>query len=221
MPEQSTRIQERILFSNPWTYRLKCFLIQTVIWKCILSGIFRLKPRPLTDADPYYAGKKLLLAACGPGDVSTGPPVDSAADITAFDISEEFVESCKKNRPTWHVQVADVQKLPYANGEFDVCVIYSSLHHIPINARDVMAELGRVTRGRIVFFEGVVPERGFLRWMLLLWYKIMDGGCHYYTEEELRAIFEKLPLRVERLTRHGPIAHMLFGVLDVSDAARA
>jgi ubiquinone/menaquinone biosynthesis C-methylase UbiE len=153
--------------------------------------------------------------------VSTGPPVDSAADITAFDISEEFVESCKKNRPTWHVQVADVQKLPYANGEFDVCVIYSSLHHIPINARDVMAELGRVTRGRIVFFEGVVPERGFLRWMLLLWYKIMDGGCHYYTEEELRAIFEKLPLRVERLTRHGPIAHMLFGVLDVSDAARA
>jgi ubiquinone/menaquinone biosynthesis C-methylase UbiE len=153
------------------------------------------------------------MAACGPGDVSTGPSVDSAAEVWGFDVSPAFVERCHKNRPTWKVCVADVLKLPFPDGEFDVSVIYSSLHHIPGSAELVLAELARVTRSRVVFLEGVVPERGVLRHILLLWYAIVDGGTHYYTRVEILNIADRLGLEVERITEHGPIGHMMFCVL--------
>jgi len=219
--QKPSRIQERLLFAMPSLYAIKCFLIETVIWKWILSGVFRLRPRPLEETDALFRGQRVLLAACGPGNVSTGPSVDSAAYVAAVDISPEFAKACRRNRPAWRVQIADVTKLPFADGEFDVCAIYSSLHHIPAGGAQVLGELARVTRGRLVFIEGVVPARGALRWMLLLWYKLVDGGCHYYTEEELGAICGQLNLRIERFTRHGPIAHMLFGVLHVSPATGA
>lgn len=117
------------------------------------------------------------MAASGPGDVGTGPCLDSAAEVFAFDLSATFVERCRRNRPTWKVCVADVLKLPFGDGEFDVSVIHSSLHHIASGAELVLAELARVTRRRVVFLEGVVPEKGLLRRMLLRWYAVMDGAC--------------------------------------------
>ena len=113
----------------------------------------------------------------------------------------------------WKVCVADVLKLPFSDGEFDISVIYSSLHHIPSSAELVLAELARVAHGHVVLLEGVVPERGLLRHLLLLWYAIMDGGVHYYTRKEISDIAGRLGLEVERLTEHGPIGHMMFCVL--------
>lgn len=209
-----------MLFANPALYKLKCFIIETVIWKWILCGAFHLKPRPLTDTEELFRGLRVLMAACGPGDVSTGPSVDTAAEVLAFDVSPTFAKTCHQNRPTWNVSVADVLKLPFPDDEFDISVIYSSLHHIPNSAELVLAELARVTRSRIVFLEGVVPEKGLLRSMLLFWYAIMDGGVHYYTREEILDIAGKLGLEVERATQHGPIGHMMFGVLRVPRPAK-
>jgi SAM-dependent methyltransferase len=216
MVRRDSSLPEKVLFANPALYKLKCLLIETVIWKWLLCGVFRLKPRPLTDTEQLFRGQRVLMAACGPGDVSTGPSVDSASQVLAFDVSPTFVETCKKNRPTWNVCVADVLKLPFADGEFDTSAIYSSLHHIPTSAELVLAELARVTRSRVIFLEGVVPEKGLLRHMLLLWYAIVDGGVHYYTREEVLDIAARLDLEVERITEHGPIGHMIFCVLRVS-----
>jgi len=215
MVQRNSSLPEKVLFANPALYKLKCFIIETVIWKWLLSGVFRLKPRPMTDTEELFRGRRVLMAACGPGDVSTGPSVDSAAEVFAFDLSLTFAETCHRNRPTWKVCVADVLKLPFPDGEFDISVIYSSLHHIPSSAELVLAELARVSRGHVVFLEGVVPERGLLRHFLLLWYAIMDGGVHYYTREEILDIAGRLGLEVERITEHGPIGHMIFCALDV------
>jgi SAM-dependent methyltransferase len=213
MVPRNSSLPEKVLFGNPALYKLKCFVIETVIWKWLLCGVFRLKPRPLTGAEELFRDRRVLMAACGPGDVSTGPSVDSAAEVWGFDVSPAFVERCHKNRPTWKVCVADVLKLPFPDGEFDVSVIYSSLHHIPGSAELVLAELARVTRSRVMFLEGVVPERGVLRHILLLWYAIVDGGTHYYTRVEILNIADRLGLEVERITEHGPIGHMMFCVL--------
>jgi ubiquinone/menaquinone biosynthesis C-methylase UbiE len=206
-------VAEKLLFSNPVLYRAKCFLIETVVWKWLLGGVFRLKQRPLGDTEPLFRAKQVLLAACGPGNTSTGPSIDSAAEVYAFDISQDFVTTCRTNRPHWKVCRADALKLPYADGAFEVSVIYSALHHIPARADLVLAELARVTRSRIVILEGVVPETGLLRRMLLIWYRLVDGGVHYYTREEILAIADQLGLRVQRATQHGPISHMMFSVL--------
>jgi SAM-dependent methyltransferase len=220
MVRRNSSLSEKVLFANPALYKLKGFVIETVIWKWLLCGVFRLKPCPLSDTEDLFQGRRVLMAACGPGDVSTGPSVDSAAEVLAVDVSTTFVETCHKNRPTWKVCVADVLELPFADGEFDVSMIYSSLHHIPSSAELVLAELARVTRGRVVFLEGVVPKRGLLRHILLLWYAIMDGGVHYYTREEILDIAARLGLEMERTTQHGPIGHMMFGVVDVRRPAR-
>jgi hypothetical protein len=71
-----------------------------------------------------------------------------------------------------------------------------------------------------VFLEGVVPEKGLLRQILLLWYAIMDGGVHYYTREEILDFADRLGFEVEGLTQHGPIGRMMFGVLGVRSPAR-
>lgn len=221
MVQRNSSLPEKVLFANPVLYKLKRFFIETLLWKCILCGILGLNPRPLTDTEELFRGRRALLAACGPGDVSTGPSVDTAATVFAFDVSPTFAKTCRQNRPTWNVSVADVLKLPFPDDEFDISVIYSSLHHIPSSAELVLAELARVTRSRVVFLEGVVPERGLVRYMLLLWYAITDGGVHYYTREEILNIAGKLGFEVERITEHGPIGHMIFGVLRVRRPARS
>jgi ubiquinone/menaquinone biosynthesis C-methylase UbiE len=205
----------RILFRHPAIYRIKYCVIETVIWRWLFSGLLRVDLRPLTETDGLFCGLRIFLAACGPGDVSTGPSIDSAAEIFACDISPEFALACRNNQPRWQVGVADVVRLPYADGAFDVSAVYSSLHHIPAHADQVLAELARVTRSRIVILEGVVPRKGLLRRLLLLWYRIVDGGFHYYTREEILSIAGKLGMHVERATLHGPIRHMLFCVLNL------
>jgi SAM-dependent methyltransferase len=219
MAKRNSSFPEKVLFANPTLYKIKCFVIETVIWKWLLSGVFRLKPRPMTATEELFRGRRVLMAACGPGDVSTGPSIDGAAEVFAFDLSPTFAETCRRNRPTWKICVADVLKLPFPDNEFDLSVIYSSLHHIPSNAALVLAELARVTRGRVVLLEGVVPKRGLLRHLLLLWYAIMDGGVHYYTREEILDVAGRLGLEVERITEHGPIGHMMFCVFVVCGPA--
>jgi SAM-dependent methyltransferase len=210
---RASSLPEKILFRNPALYKIKVFFIETVILKWLLCGLFRLKPRPLTETEELFRGRRVLLAACGPGDVSTGPIIDGAAEVYACDFSQSFANACRGNRPRWHVCVANVVKLPFVDGQFDVAAIYSSLHHISSSAESVLLELSRVTHGRIILLEGVVPEKGILRRLLLSWYSIVDGGVRYYTREEVLSIAARLGLEVERATQHGPIAHMMFGVL--------
>jgi SAM-dependent methyltransferase len=214
-------LAERLLFGSPTFYKAKRFVIETVLWRWVLSGAFGLQPHPIPDLQELFRGKRVLVAACGPGDVSTGPPCDTAKEVVAFDISPEFVEACKKNRPSWTVFQGDIQKIPYPDGAFDVAVIYSSLHHIPIDAERVLAELARVTRGQILIVEGVVPDRGPLRRALLTWYALVDGGVHYYTRRELEAVMGKLGLVPEQLSQHGPIEHMMLAVLRSPGHAQA
>ncbi len=199
---------ERLLFDRPLLYRAKRFLIERVIWDFLLTGIFRLEPRPMPAALSGLAGQRVLLAACGPGTATTGPAVDEAASVVAFDLSPHFAASCAAHRPDWQVYCGDLLHLPHGPGAFDAAVLYSSLHHVPADARQVLGELSRVAGGRVFVLEGVVPERGLLRRLLLLWYRLVDGGHHYYTLTELRGALEATGLRVAREDLHGPIQHM-------------
>jgi SAM-dependent methyltransferase len=199
-----------ILFRYPLLYWFKHFLIEKVIWRYLL---FWLPPNPMADISDLIRSKRILLAACGPGTVSTGPPIDAASHIFAFDISQESVFSCKHNHPHWHICCGDALYIPFQSEAFDVAVLYSALHHIPGEGSAVLAELKRVSNKFIIIVEGVIPERGWLRQALLTWYAAVDGGTHYYTRAELNACFRELGLRTELADQHGPIHHMLLAVL--------
>lgn len=212
-PEGQRSLAERVLFDRPVLYRIKRFVIERVIWDFVLSGIFRLEPRPMPAELPDLEGKRALLAACGPGDATTGPAIDAAAEVAAFDLSPHFARSCARNHPSWQVYCGDLLKLPHEADAFDVSILYSSLHHVPTDASHVLGELARVSKERVVVVEGVVPERGLLRQLLLVWYRLVDGGHHYYTLKELHGIVEGLGWRVQHEALHGPIQHMWLATL--------
>jgi len=210
---------ERALFNRPSLYRLKRFLIEEVIWRRILGDLFGLDLRPLPRLDGTFEGREVLIAACGLGRVSTGPPVEGASRVTAFDLSPRFAAECARNRGDWNVYCGDLARIGHRSNSFDVSVLYSTLHHVAASAEQVLTELARVTRGEIVILEGVVPAKGILRWLLLAWYRLVDGGHHYYTQEELRAAIDRLGLRVASSELHGPIRHMWLASIDCTEGA--
>ncbi len=196
---------------------MKCFIIETVIWKWLLSGLFRLEPRPIPERLENTHNKRVLLVGCGPGHVSTGPSIRDGAQITATDLSFPFVQSCQKYHPDWSIYCGDLTQLPHGENQFDMVVIYSTLHHIPLDAIEVFRELARVSKHRLVILEGIIPQHGILRRALLIWYGLVDGGHHYYTRSELEDRFSELGFKLERQDFYSPIAHMMLCVLDVSN----
>lgn len=201
-------LAERILFGSPRLYRVKRFLIEEVIWGWLLCGVLRMERRALPDLSERFRARRVLVAACGVGSRATGPPIEGAARVVAFDVSPVFARACARARPDWSVYCGDVTRLPHADGEFEVSVLYSALHHVPVDASRVLAELARVTTGRIVLLEGVLPEDGFLRHALLAWYRLVDGGFRYYTKRELLDRAVGSGLRLEAGVDAGPIGHM-------------
>jgi len=215
--EEPRAFVERALFRHPRLYQIKRFLIEDVLWRFLLSGVLRLDAHPLPDLRETFAGRGVLVGACGPGDDITGPRIEGAARVTAFDLSPGFARVCARRRPEWHVYCGDLLDIPHADDAFEVSVLYSSLHHVPIDAARVLQEVARVTRERIVLLEGLVPERGVGRCLLLAWYRLVDGGHHYYTEAELVERVERLGLRIGSSGRHGPIRHMWLAELECAD----
>jgi SAM-dependent methyltransferase len=208
------RILETIFFDQPNLYRIKRFVIEVLIWQVMLVRILGLKSNRMPDITSKFSGRRVLVAACGPGDVTTGPPIDGASQVTAFDLSLRFAAKCAQNNENWNVYCGDLCNIPHRDNEFDISVIYSSLHHIPVNAEKILGEIARVTGDQIIIVEGLLPSRGLLRWMLLVWWRIVDGGYHYYTLDELKGIINRLPLRMESSELFSPLRHMWLGVLD-------
>lgn len=212
------RLLEKIFFDQPVLYKIKRFVIEDVIWKMIMSGIFRMKPHPMPDVTANFAGRRVLIVACGPGDVTTGPSVSGASRVTAFDFSHIFAAKCAINRKEWNVYCGDASNIPHRDNKFDISVIYSSLHHIPVDAEKILGEMARVTRDQIIIVEGIVPAERILGRMLLLWWKIVDGGYHYYTLNELEDKINNLALRVKSSILFSPLKHMWLAVLDCHPA---
>lgn len=208
------RIHEKILFDHPVLYKIKGLIIEGLIWNIILGRIFRMKSNPLPDISGNFVGRRVLIASCGPNDSTIGPPIVGASKVTAFDLSYTFATKCATKRKDWNVYCGDVCNMPHRDKEFDISVIYVSLHHIPVDAQKILGEMARVTRERIIIVECLLPARGLLRRMLRLWYRITDGGHHYYTLDDLKDVFNRLGLQVISSYKFSPIKHMWLGVLN-------
>jgi SAM-dependent methyltransferase len=92
---------------------------------------------------------RLLEVGCGWGELAEWLVRDTRAEVIATDLSPHMVELARSRGVD--ARVADVQALPFADGEFDVAVAAWMLYHVPDLERAV-AELARVLRrgGRLV-----------------------------------------------------------------------
>ena len=92
---------------------------------------------------------RVLEVGCGPGEAAERIQRELGADVVATDQSERMVELARERG--LDARVADVQQLPFGDGEFDCVLAAWMLYHVPDVDR-ALAEIARVLRpgGRLV-----------------------------------------------------------------------
>jgi ubiquinone/menaquinone biosynthesis C-methylase UbiE len=103
-------------------------------WAVLLRAIAEARPR------------KVLDAGCGDGTISS---LVAVPELVCVDQSPAAVEAARSRG--LDARVADVQELPFGEGEFDLVMCNHVLYHVPDRDRAI-AELARVLRagGRFV-----------------------------------------------------------------------
>jgi ubiquinone/menaquinone biosynthesis C-methylase UbiE len=101
--------------------------------------------RLVAEAEPA----RLLEVGCGAGELAERLAAEVGCEVVAVDLSPEMVAlACARGVDA---QVADVEELPFADGEFDCVVAAWMLYHVPDLERG-LDEVARVLRpgGRFV-----------------------------------------------------------------------
>lgn len=88
---------------------------------------------------------RVLEVGCGMGEFAERVARETEAEVIATDLSPRMVELT--GRRGLDARVADVQDLPFADGDFDCAVANWMLYHVPDVDR-ALAELRRVLRAR-------------------------------------------------------------------------
>jgi SAM-dependent methyltransferase len=136
--------------------------------------------------------RHILDAGCGNGRYSRFllKHADLDARITAFDLSPKMLHRARRRLSSDRVTfaIADLTRLPYADGRFDAAVCGWVLEHLP-DPRLGLRELARVLRpgGRLLL---LTTEENFTgRWCGRLWH------CRTYLRTELRQVSGECGLR--------------------------
>ena len=93
----------------------------------------------------------------------------------------------------------DVERMPVADGSFEIVVCRISLHHWPDAARGIQ-EMERTAKpgGRIVLVDNVVPDDAHLAEFVNRYERVRDPSHHWcYSLKELQAMFVAAGLRIE------------------------
>lgn len=135
--------------------------------------------------------KRILDVGSGAGQIAKHllKYADPGAEITCFDLSWEMMRRARnrlKSRAPRHL-VADVTRLPFADGSFDCITCGYVIEHLP-DARLGLAELARVmTRGgRMLLLTSEDTFSG--AWTSRIW------CCRTYNRTELRDVCHDLGL---------------------------
>jgi SAM-dependent methyltransferase len=104
---------------------------------------------PVVAAVVGAAPKRILEVGCGWGELAEWLARETGAEVVATDLSPRMIELARARGVD--AQLADVQELPFADGEFDVAVAAWMLYHVPDLERAI-TELARVLRpgGRLI-----------------------------------------------------------------------
>lgn len=116
-----------------------------------------------TRAVAPKSGERILDVAAGTG-TSSVPLGRTGAVVVAVDISPGMIEVGRKKHKKLEFQVADAERLPFGDDEFDAVTISFGLRNIR-DPRAALAEMYRVMKpgGRLVICEFSTPPNGIFR----------------------------------------------------------
>jgi len=157
------------------------------------------------------AGAALLDVPCGGGLALRGVRPDQdlryvAADISSFMLDRTRRQAARLGR-TVELTEADVERLPFADEEFDLCVSFNGLHCLPDPALAVR-EIARCLKpgGRFVG-DTIVLRAGLRQDLAISAFRRMGLFGPGGTAVALEHWLTDAGLRVDRLERSGAVAH--------------
>src|SRR5258708_6925906 len=127
----------------------------------ISGGVHHLWRRAAVRYSGASEGDRVLDCATGTGDLAIAfrKVVGTSGSVTGTDFVPEMIGMARQKSPDIEFEVADVTKLPYADGTFDIASISFGIRNVGDPARGI-AELARVVRngGRVVILEFGQPR---------------------------------------------------------------
>ena len=134
----------------------------------------------------HALGPEVLEVGCGYGVLAERLAGRGDLKVTATDLSSENVEVVRQRMRDVGVdldlQVADVERLPFADKSFDTTLCAHTLEHVR-NFEKAVTELVRVTRRRLLI---VVPCQRYYRYTI-------DYHLHFFSEPEQLVLRVGLP----------------------------
>lgn len=118
---------------------------------------------------PRLAGLRILNVSCGVGREAQILLERGARELHLVDVSFPAVRYARRSFACFYPDrnlsfaVADAARLPYADGAFDLLLVYGSAHHYP-NLDGFLSEAGRVARHVVLLAEPA--HMGAAQWVL-------------------------------------------------------
>jgi ubiquinone/menaquinone biosynthesis C-methylase UbiE len=116
-------------------------------------------------------------------------------DVTGVDLSGGMLAVARKKDKDGRVRFLemDATRLDFGDKEFDVSCISFGLHDMPLEVREqVLREIGRVTKGKIVIVDYNPPQNRFLRPLYTALISLYESK---YFRDFVRSDFEALLAR--------------------------
>jgi len=139
----------------------------------------------IREIESHIAGKTVLEVGCGRGHLAN--VLHQTYEVTASDI--RIMDTLVTKYPDIRFERANIQALPFADGEFDTVVCTHTLEHVQ-DIVGAIAELRRVTGQRLIV---VVPKQRSYRYTF-------DLHLHFFPyEHSLHSLFAPTNTRRQRV----------------------
>ncbi len=157
-------------------------------------------------------GSAVLDVPCGGGLALRGLRDGQQVRYVAADISPDMLARARQRasamgRDDVEFAEADIERMPFGDGEFDLCVCFNGLHCLPDPAAAV-AEIARcLTPGGRLLGDAVVRGAGARQDLLIEAFRRAGFFGSGGTADDLHRWLTDTGLRVDRLRRSGAIVH--------------
>lgn len=157
-------------------------------------------------------GASVLDIPCGGGLALRGIRKDQKVRYAAADISPDMLARARRRAAALGLDdieftEADIEQMPFGDGEFDLCVTFNGLHCLPDPAAAVR-EMARVVKsgGRLVG-DSVVRGAGLRQDLMIGTFQRAGAFGPGGTVDDVQRWLTDAGLRVDRLERSGAVAH--------------
>ena len=190
-------IQDSIKKEKPWLGDIFAFMYDSIMEKSVfqkkfganINRHFEILKKELKDIH----AKQVIELAAGSGSAINFLNNDNyyiGTDISPGLIRQAVKKFNKANFKAFEFYLTSADSLPFTEASFDLCLCILALNFFP-DIELVIKEFIRVAKRNAIFFCAVpVPERNTLN-------TIINGKL--YSEEQLKAVFEKHKLKFESI----------------------